>query len=59
MMRDHATATNALGGVDQAGQSTVAYHNVAGAVARRNQSRWPRPQFSEAAMLTRKIKAFN
>jgi Flp pilus assembly protein TadD len=52
MMRDHATATNALGGVDQAGQSTVAYHNVAGAVAAAaNQSALAEAQFLEAAML--------
>ena len=33
MMRDYATATNALEGVDQAGKNTAAYHNIAGAVA--------------------------
>jgi predicted Zn-dependent protease len=52
MMRDHATATNALGGVDQAGKNTVAYHNVAGAVAAAaNQSALAEAQFLEAAML--------
>lgn len=33
MMRDYATATNTLEGVDQAGKKTAAYQNVAGAVA--------------------------
>jgi Flp pilus assembly protein TadD len=52
MMRDHATATNALGGVDQAGRNTVAYHNVAGAVAAgANQTAQAEAQFLEAAML--------
>ena len=52
MMRDHATATNALGGVDQAGKSTVAYHNVAGAVAAAaNQPALAEAQFLEAARL--------
>src|SRR5687768_6428938 len=31
--RDHASATNALEGVDQEGRKTAAYHNVAGTVA--------------------------
>jgi tetratricopeptide (TPR) repeat protein len=31
--RDYATATSALEGVDQAGRKSVAYHNVAGALA--------------------------
>ena len=52
MMRDYATATNALGGVDQAGKNTVAYHNVAGAVAAAaNQSALAEAQFLEAARL--------
>jgi predicted Zn-dependent protease len=52
VMRDYATATNALGGVDQAGKSTVAYHNVAGAVAAAaNQSALAEAQFLEAARL--------
>jgi predicted Zn-dependent protease len=33
IMGDYATATNTLGGVDPAGRKTMAYHNVAGAVA--------------------------
>src|SRR5208282_5359231 len=33
VMGDFAIATNALGGVDQAGKNTVAYYNVAGTVA--------------------------
>jgi len=32
-LRDYASATNALEGVDAAGKKTAAYHNVAGAVA--------------------------
>jgi len=32
-MRDFASATNALEGVDEAGRKTVAYHNIAGSVA--------------------------
>ena len=52
MMRDYATATNALGGVDTAGKKTVAYHNVAGAVAAgANQTALAEAQFLEAAML--------
>ena len=52
LMRDYATATNALGGVDQAGKSTVAYHNEAGAVAAAaNQTALAEEQFLEAAML--------
>ena len=52
MMRDYATATNALGGVDPAGKKTVAYHNVAGAVAAgANQTALAEAQFLEAAML--------
>jgi predicted Zn-dependent protease len=31
-MRDYASATNALEGVDPAGKETAAYHNIAGAV---------------------------
>jgi predicted Zn-dependent protease len=51
-MRDYATATNALGGVDQADKSTVAYHNIAGAVAAAaNQTALAESQFLEAAML--------
>ena len=33
LVRDYATATNTLSEVDQAGRNTVAYHNIAGAVA--------------------------
>ena len=52
VMRDYATATNALGGVDQAGRNTVAYHNVAGAVAAgANQTALAEAQFMEAARL--------
>ena len=52
MMRDYATATNALGGVDQADQQTVAYHNVAGTVAAAaNQPAQAEVQFLEAARL--------
>ena len=52
MLRDYATATNALGGVDEAGKNTVAYHNVAGAVAAAaNQSALAEAQFLEAARL--------
>jgi Flp pilus assembly protein TadD len=52
LRRDYATATNALGGVDQAGKSTVGYHNVAGAVAAAaNQTALAEQQFLEAAML--------
>ena len=51
-MRDYATATNALGGVDQASRNTVAYHNVAGAVAiAANQTAQAEAQFTEAARL--------
>ena len=50
--RDYATATNALGGVDQAGKGTVAYHNVAGAVAAAaNQTAQAEEQFLEAIRL--------
>ena len=60
MMRDHATATNALGGVDQAGQSTVAYHNVAAQwPPPPTNPRWPRRSFSKPPCWTLKIKAFN
>lgn len=33
MMNDLTTATNALGGVDEAGRKTAVYHNLAGATA--------------------------
>ena len=50
--RDYTTATNALGGVDQAGKGTVAYHNVAGAVAAAaNQTAQAEEQFLEAIRL--------
>jgi len=50
--RDYATATNALGGVDASGRNTVAYHNVAGAVAAAaNQTAQAEAQFLEAARL--------
>jgi Flp pilus assembly protein TadD len=32
MFRDYLTATNALGGINQAGKKTAAYHNVAGTI---------------------------
>jgi Flp pilus assembly protein TadD len=52
MMRDYATATNALGGVDQAGKNTAAYHNIAGAVAvAANQLDQAEAHFLEAARL--------
>jgi predicted Zn-dependent protease len=52
LMRDYATATNALGGVDQAGRNTVAYHNVAGTVAAAaNQTALAEAQFLEATRL--------
>ena len=52
LMRDYAIATNALGGVDAAGRNTVAYHNVAGAVAAAaNQPAQAEAQFVEAARL--------
>lgn len=50
--RDYATATNALGGVAQADRNTVAYHNVAGAVAAAaNQNAQAEAQFLEASRL--------
>ncbi len=52
VMGDFATATNALGGVDQAGRNTVAYYNVAGTVAAAaNQTALAEAQFLKAAML--------
>ena len=52
MTRDYTTATNALGGVDQAGQNTAVYHNVAGAVAAAaNHPAQAEAQFLEAARL--------
>jgi len=52
VMRDYATATNALGGVDQADKNTVAYHNIAGTVAAAaNLPAQAEQQFLEAARL--------
>jgi predicted Zn-dependent protease len=50
LMRDYAAATNALAGVDAAGQSTVAYHTMAGKVAAAaNQPARAEAEFGEAA----------
>jgi predicted Zn-dependent protease len=52
VMRDYATATNALDGVAPAERNTVAYHNVAGAVAAAvNQTAQAESHFLEAARL--------
>jgi tetratricopeptide (TPR) repeat protein len=52
MLRDYATATNALEGVDQAGKKTAGYHNVAGMVAATvNQPAQAETHFSEAVRL--------
>jgi Flp pilus assembly protein TadD len=52
MFRDYGSATNALGGVDAAGQKTAAYHNLAGTVAAAaNQSAEAEAHFVEAARL--------
>jgi Flp pilus assembly protein TadD len=51
-LRDYATATNALAGVNQADQNTVAYQDVAGAVAAAaNQTAQAEAHFLEAARL--------
>jgi Flp pilus assembly protein TadD len=50
--RDYTSATNALEGVDAAGKKTVAYHNIAGAVAAAaNQPAAAEAHFLEAARL--------
>src|ERR1039457_510870 len=52
MLRDYATATNALEGVDPAGKKTASYHNVAGSVAAAvNQSAQAEAHFLEATRL--------
>ena len=52
MFRDYASATNALGGVDAAGQKTAAYHNIAGDVAAAaNRPAEAEAHFAEAARL--------
>ena len=52
MLRDYATATNALAGVVAADRNTVAYHNVAGAVAAAaNQPAQAEAHFLEAVRL--------
>jgi Flp pilus assembly protein TadD len=52
VLRDYATATNALEGVDQAGKKTAGYHNAAGAVAAAvNQPAQAEAHFLEAARL--------
>ncbi|HTR40641.1 MAG TPA: hypothetical protein VMH87_03420 [Pseudomonadales bacterium] len=51
-LHDYAVATNALAGVDPADQNTVAFHNVAGAIAAAaNQPAQAEAQFLEAARL--------
>ena len=51
-VRDYASATNALEGVDAAGKKTAAYHNIAGAVASAaNQLAGAEAHFLEAARL--------
>ena len=52
LFRDYASATNALEGVDAAGKETVAYHDIAGAVAAAvNQFAQAEAHFLEAARL--------
>lgn len=52
MMRDYASATNALEGVDHAGKNTARYHMAAGAVAAAaNQTALAETHFLEAAKL--------
>src|ERR1022692_1119628 len=52
VMRDYATATNALEGVAQTERNTVSYHNTAGAVAAAvNQAAQAESHFLEAARL--------
>jgi Tfp pilus assembly protein PilF len=51
-LRDYATATNALEGVDAAGKATAAYHNIAGTVAvAANQLAEAEAHFLEASRL--------